>query len=134
MIDPALERCARAAVNFGFDADLTQELRLHHVEASNWRMGDFQAAAILMHWKLEWDGICCWMHVHDSEIMDISPFRRGSKGSIMNCLLEARRPCPGIEIKYYYVPLASRKDAPQAWRIFDSLQARPFHPCSPEAS
>ena len=123
-----LESLARRAVNFGYDASLPPEQRAWHPEASNWRMSDFQAAAILMHWELGLPGILDWMHEHDSEVVDIGPFKRGLKGSIMSCLLEPRQPRPNVEVKFYYQPLASRTEVPEAWRLFDAFQARPFHP------
>merc|ERR1711924_248887 len=94
------ESIARRAVNFGYDATLPPPQRAFHTEASNWRMGDFQAAAILMNWELGFDEVIQWMHDHDDEIVDIGPFKRGLKGSIMSCLLEPRQARPGVEIKY----------------------------------
>jgi hypothetical protein len=68
------------------------------------------------------------MHEYDAEIVDVPPFKRGGKGSIMSCLLEPRQPRENVEIKFYYQPMASRGEVPECWRLFDALQARPWHP------
>lgn len=128
LVPAELESVARRAVNFGYDVTLPPEQRAWHAEASNWRMSDFQAAAILMHWELTMPEILDWMHEHDDEIVDIGPFKRGGKGSVMSCLLEYRQPRPNAEIKYYYQPLASRTEVPECWQLFDAIQARPWHP------
>ena len=122
------EAIARRAVNFGYDSALPPPQRIHHTAASNWRMGDFQAAAVLMEWELGFEKVVQWCLDHDEEVVDMGPFRRGKKGTIMACVLEPRQPRPNHEIKHYYVPLATREKVPECWRLFDMWQARPFHP------
>jgi sugar O-acyltransferase (sialic acid O-acetyltransferase NeuD family) len=122
------EAVARRAINFGYDATLPAQQRTHHAAASNWRMSDFAAAAILSSWDVGFDVVLAFMYEHDDEIVDVGPFRRGLRGSIMTCLLEGRQPRPDMEVKHYYRPLATREQAPECWRLFDALQARPFHP------
>ena len=122
------EVIARRAVNFGYDSTLPPHQRALHVEASNWRMGDFQAAAILANWELGFDIILQWMDDNDRDIVDVGPFKRGLRGSIMSCLLENRQPRPTMEIKYYYQPMGPHEQFPECWRVFNAFQARPFHP------
>ena len=122
------ELIARHAINFGYDSTLPPHQRAFHIEASNWRMGDFQAAAILANWELGFDIILQWMDDNDRDIVDVGPFKRGLRGSIMSCLLETRQPRPTMEIKYYYQPLGPNEQFPECWRLFDAFQARPFHP------
>jgi hypothetical protein len=88
------------------------------------------AAAILASWELNWEGIERYMHEHDDEVSSLPGihFVRGGKGSFVQACLEFRRPRPNFEVKYYYYPLLSRGEAPEAWRIFDETQSRPFHP------
>merc|ERR1711865_115305 len=100
--------------NFGYDAALPPHLRSFHVEASNWRLG--------------FDAVLAWMEANDGEVVDIGPFKRGLRGSIISCLLEHRQPRPNMEIKNYYQPLGARGQFPECWRLFDAIQARPFHP------
>ena len=76
-------------------------------------MGDFQAAAILTNWELGFDTVLEYMVDHDDEIVDVGPFKRGLKGSIMSCLLEPRQPRPGMENKQYYQPLSTRDKVPE---------------------
>ena len=90
------------------------------MDAANWRMSDIAAAAVLMSWECNWDTIAKYMVDHDDEVVDVGPFKRGAKGSIMNCLMEVRQERPGIETKCYYYPMASRSEAPEAWRFFDA--------------
>ena len=122
------EDIARRSINFGYDAKLPPALRTHHIQASNWRMSDFQAAAILTNWELGFDIVVQWMVDHDDEIAAIGPFKRGLKGSILSCLLETRQARPDMEIKQYYQPLSDRSLAPECWKFFDAVQCRPFHP------
>ena len=128
LVPKDIEPMARCAINFGYDAALPPHLRSFHVEASNWRMGDFQAAAILTNWELGFDAVLAWMEANDGEVVDIGPFKRGLRGSIISCLLEHRQPRPNMEIKNYYQPLGARGQFPECWRLFDAIQARPFHP------
>ena len=130
LVLPEHEEIAHRAINFGYDASIPPLERPSswHPEASNWRMSDLAAAAILMHWELNWDRITSFMVDHDDEIVDVGPFKRGQRGSMMSCLMEPRQDRPDFEVKYYYRPLASREEAPEAWRIYDSVQCRPFHP------
>ena len=112
------------AINFGYDYSVCPEDRgaTYHRAASNYRMSDIAAAAVLMTWQLNWQSIETYMEEHDDEISNLEgiPFWRGGKGSFYPICLEFRRPRPNYEIKYYYYPLLSREEAPVAWRIFDS--------------
>jgi len=81
LVPKDIEPMARCAINFGYDAALPPHLRSFHVEASNWRMGDFQAAAILTNWELGFDAVLAWMEANDGEVVDIGPFKRGLRGS-----------------------------------------------------
>merc|ERR1719446_2057084 len=45
----------------------------------------------------------------------------------MSCLMEDRQERPGVEVKNYYYPLASREAVPNAWKFYDVHQCRPFH-------
>jgi len=124
------ERIARMSLNFGYDVTQPPDNRVYHVEASNWRMSDFQAAAILMHWELHWNEIVDWMRTHESVPKDCGPFKIGGRGTLYSCIMEPRQrvPDPNVDIKYYYKPLLSREEAPHSWASFESLQCRPFHP------
>ena len=124
------EHVARMALNFGYDVTLPPDARVYHLEASNWRMSDFQAAAIMMHWELHWADIVDWMRTHESMARDAGPFKTGGRGTLYSCLMEPRQkvPDPNVDIKYYYKPLLSREEVPHCWEAFEGLQCRPFHP------
>lgn len=117
---------AEKAINFGFDATD----KVAHPAASNWRMSDISAAAILMHWKLNWGTLVKYNLDQDHRVVDVPPFRRGRR-AIMSALLETRRPRPNMDVRYYYLPLLSADQAPHAWHFFEHHQALPFHPEHP---
>ena len=129
---PEYQETALRAINFGYDTNVpaTERPATYHLEASNWRMSDIAAAAILMNWEVNWSLIVEYMEEHDSEVVDAPPFKRGAKGSIYSCLLEPRQERPDFEVKYYYYPMLprGRPDSVVAWRFFDEYQCRPFHP------
>jgi len=130
LVPLADEKIARCALNFGYDVTKPPEERKHHVEANNWRMSDFQAAAILMHWELHWADIADYMITHEDEMHDAGPFKIGARGTLYSCLMEPRQkyPDPMVDIKYYYKPLLERDEVPEAWAAYERLQCRPFHP------
>jgi sugar O-acyltransferase (sialic acid O-acetyltransferase NeuD family) len=118
---------ARRAVSFGFDTAAKD--RVHDARCSNYKMSDFAAAAILMHWEMSWDPMVSWITAHDDEIFDFPPFKRGRVGSLMTCIMERRGvPRPNAQVKHYYTPMATREAVPETWRLFDRLQCCPFHP------
>lgn len=131
LVLPELKETALRAVSFGYDPDVPAAERsgTYHTEASNWRMSDMAAAMILMSWELNWASVVEYMVEHDAEVVDIPPFRRGAKGSILSCLLEPRQPRPDFEVKYYYYPMVPRSlESEGTWKFFDAHQCRPFHP------
>jgi len=132
LVKPELFDVAFRAVNFGYDYSVPPEHRgaTYHRAASNYRMSDVAAATILMSWELNWDTIVKWNVEHEDEIVNFDgiPFFKGEKGTFYSCAYEPRQHRPNFEVKYYYYPLLPREKAPVAWRIFDTMQCRPFHP------
>jgi len=130
LVKPEHFEMAVRAINFGYDYKIHPNERAGtwHKLASNWRMSDVSAAAILMSWERNWQYVADYMLEKDDEVVDIGPFKRGAPGSFMNVILEHRKERPNFEIKYYYYPLLSREKAPNTWKLFDETQCRPFHP------
>lgn len=128
IVPEKLAHVARRAIAYGFDVSLPADQRQYDPRASNWKMCDFAAAAILMHWDLAWDSMVSWLEEHDDEVMDCPPFRRGGKGSLVACLMEQRQDRPDRQVMYYYKPLAPREAAPEVWAFYDRMQCTPFHP------
>jgi hypothetical protein len=127
IVPKELNGIAHRAICFGFESSAPPEERKHDPRASNWKMSDFQAAAVLMHWELAWEQMRSWLIAHDEDIKDVGPFKRGLPGTLVGCLMEPRRLRPNVQVRHYYKPLATREQAPVAWQVFDQLQCTPFH-------
>jgi carbonic anhydrase/acetyltransferase-like protein (isoleucine patch superfamily) len=122
-VRPDMAAWANKVITFGFDT--TQKVA--HPYASNWRMSDIAAAAILMHWKLNFGTLRKFNIDQDHRVVDQLPFRRGSS-AIMSALLEPRCARPNMDVRYYYEPLLPLAAAPHAWHFFQTHQVLPFHP------
>lgn len=72
-VKPSHFEMAFRAINFGLDYNVPPETRsaTYHRAASNYRMSDIAAAAILMTWELNWDSIIGYMEEHDDEIRNL---------------------------------------------------------------
>lgn len=109
----------RRLTNFGFSDDRTQ----FSANGSNYKMSEFSAAAILVHWNTSWDRIVSFMLQHP--VRDhVGPFRAPEAGSVMGCRMEPRRCRANMDVKHYYRPLWPCEVAE---RFFQSHQCVPHH-------
>jgi dTDP-4-amino-4,6-dideoxygalactose transaminase len=148
-IPPFLYQHAHRAMNFGFNIYSTE--RIPHRFASNWRMSDFAAAAVLDH--IDHVVNENWVGKHE-ELMKFTIEEISSKCPGMtlynDITFPVLLPClfltfpsascdfdlvatylhrcnPAIEAKRYYRPLSSSEEAPVAWNLFQKSICLPFH-------
>ena len=133
------------AVNFGFD--FGEVVRKFHIEASNWRMSDFSAAFILSYLRFifepeniegafrfskkvkeiiaESDIFSFLFHYPDKTVL--SGICLYCKYPISSEMIKNLSETTRIELKKYYVPLTSKKNAPNAWVFYEHVLCIPFH-------
>ena len=141
---PTLHPYLQQAINFGFDvpAGLHVGSRL----ASNYRMSDIAAAAVLDHLdtvaSARWDERVGALAQHAHACLrrhGLSPLLPTRQPCLPACLI-ARLPAhacahaveqgmqgSGVEAKRYYRPLADKSAAPRAWHVFDTSICLPLH-------
>ena len=132
------------AMNFGYD--IPKQERIPDRACSNWRMSDIAAAAICDHvdfvisnrWEERLQELTKFAIMElESRNMELAiPIKFPT---VLSCLF-VRLP-PGstpqstlkflhsrnVEAKHYYEPLCGRKEAPNAWDLFDSTICLPLH-------
>ena len=145
----ALARAVVRAMNFGFDVPAGR--RVGDRLASNYRMSDVAAAAVLDHLDTVADkdcvGLVAGLAQHASTSLRKAGFETHlpllqDRGALHACLFVKAPPgltgegvCAAlcslpegaVEAKQYYRPLVDREAAPEAWRVYDQCVCLPLH-------
>ncbi|CAM9293437.1 unnamed protein product [Chrysoparadoxa australica] len=151
MVPGALVPFVKQAMSFGFNT--SDVIRYGHRWCSNWKMSDIAAAAACDHldameeknWIKRWSGLSEYAvkqvpllapgfevkHCPPSPymlpcLMVTLPAHLSGIVEELCRRLNKRTPV-SVEAKHYYVPLASRNEAPVAWGIFDRCVNLPLN-------
>lgn len=143
---PSLWPLVNRSVNFGFEFGTT--VRRYHIEASNWRMSEFNAAFLLSFLQTALENPALDKYLSCSALMRklvdnnphgvrfMFPCAETTVFSgvclrmptpVSNSALEQLSKTSGIELKKYYVPLSDRSSAPVAHDMYDHAICLPFH-------